>query len=135
MTEIESQHIRVKAPVNRVFSFLRDLNNFKQLLPQDRITDWSSDRDNCRFRVNNMATIELVYKSEEANKSIHIASGAKSPFPFTLTIHINDHTGEIEVYNVFKGEMNPVLRMMAEQPLRNLFNYIATEVGKVNFEN
>lgn len=133
MTEIESQHIRVTAPIEKVFSFLRDLNNFKQLLPQDKISDWSSDRDQCRFRVNNMATIELVYKSEETNQSIHIVSGAKSPFPFTLTIHTSAQGNEVEVYNIFKGEMNPVLRMMAEQPLRNLFNYIAAEVGKVNF--
>ncbi|MFI5203443.1 MAG: hypothetical protein ACHQF2_03015 [Flavobacteriales bacterium] len=135
MTEIESQHVRVKAPVGKVFSFLRDLNNFKQLLPKDKISDWVSDRDNCRFKVNNMATIELVYKSEETDKSIHISSGAKSPFPFTLTIYTALDANEVEVYNIFKGEMNPVIRMMAEQPLRNLFNYIAAEVGKVNFES
>jgi carbon monoxide dehydrogenase subunit G len=133
MTEIESQHIKVKAPVEKVFSFLRNLNNFQQLLPKERISDWTSDNNSCRFKVNNMATIELVYKSEQTNESIEIESGPKSPFPFTLTIYTKLVNDEVEVFNLFKGQMNPVLRMMAEQPLRNLFNYIANEVGKVNF--
>jgi hypothetical protein len=80
-----------------------------------------------------MATIELVYDSENHFDLINIKSGAKSPFPFTLAIHLLKNENEIEVYNVFNGNMNPMLRMMAEPALKNLFNYIAGEVGKVNF--
>lgn len=133
MTVIESQHIQVNAPVEKVFAFLRDLNNFKQLLPQDRISNWESDRDRCSFKVQNAATIELKFESEKSNEQIHIVSGDRSPFPFTLDIHTEVKDGQVEAYNVFKGEMNPLIKMMAEQPLRNLFNYIAAEVAKVNF--
>lgn len=42
-----------------LYDFLQDMNNFQQLLPQDRISEWKSDGRSCSFKVQGAATIGL----------------------------------------------------------------------------
>lgn len=131
MTTIESKHVNIENNQKEVFDFLNDLNNFKLLLPQDKISNWKSDLKSCSFKVNGMATISLILESSNPSQSHHIISGPESPFPFTLDITV-DQDGENSIaYNKFAGEINPFLRLMVEKPLSNLFNYIADKLAEV----
>ncbi len=129
---IESKKVNLTTSQKEIFEFLGDMNNFVQLLPQDKISDWKSNQKSCSFKIQGMATIEMILK-ESDNFKHHIVSGDKSPFPFTLDVFVEKtglNTGCI-AYNVFKGDLNPFLRMMAEKPLTNLFNYIADRLIQV----
>jgi hypothetical protein len=64
-----------------------------------------------------------------------MVSGAKTPFPFSLTLRIqaideNTCTG----YLHFDGQVNTFLKMMVEKPLTNLFNYMSEKL-KTRFES
>ena len=131
MTNIESKHVSVNNTQQEVFEFLGDLNNFQQLLPQDKISNWKSDKNFCSFKVSGMATIDLHLKSSEPNKSHHIVSGTEAPFPFTLDIFVEEQGENSVAYNKFSGDINPFLKLMVEKPLSNLFNYIADKVAEV----
>ena len=133
MTKIESQTVEVKNTQSNVFQYLCDLNNFINLLPKEKISDWKSTRTSCSFKVQGAIEIPLEFVSSTPNSHIHIRSGQNAPFPFTLDIDIssindNNSTGKV----TFNGEMNMFLKMMAEKPLTNLFNYIAQKLGEVN---
>lgn len=132
MTKIESNTVKVKNSAEEVFLFLRDMNNFYELLPKEKVSDWKADTGQCSFRVQGAVVIPLVQVSTTAFHHIHIKSGDNAPFPFTLDININA-TGESECEGnlVFNGEMNAFLRMMAVGPLTNLFNYIANKLAEV----
>jgi hypothetical protein len=132
MTTIESNTVRVNNSASEVFFYLCDMNNFRELLPQDKISDWNSDTDQCSFRVSGAVIIPLVKISQEEPSLIHIKSGENAPFPFTLDINIKDLADDgCEGNLVFNGEMNAFLRMMAERPLTNLFNHIAGRLAEV----
>jgi carbon monoxide dehydrogenase subunit G len=132
MTTIESNTVRVRNSAEEVFLFLKDMNHFIQLLPQDKVSDWKSTSESCSFRVQGAVVIPLEQVSFTAPNLIHIKSGPSAPFPFTLDINIksiDEQTCEGNL--VFKGEMNAFLRMMAERPLTNLFNFIANKLVEV----
>lgn len=131
MTNIESKHVSVNNTQQEVFEFLGDLNNFQQLLPQDKISNWKSDKDFCSFKVSGMATIDLHLKSSEPHNRHHIVSGEEAPFPFTLDIFVEAQGENSVAYNKFTGDINPFLKLMVEKPLSNLFNYIADKVAEV----
>ncbi len=136
MTTIESNTVTVNRSAKEVFEFLRDMNNFKQLLPQDKISEWDSTVTQCSFRVQGAITIPLVQTGLEEFSKIAIRSGEKAPFPFTLDIHILEKGAqECEGKLVFNGEMNTFVRMMAERPLTNLFNYIAAKLVEIKAAN
>jgi len=124
-TIIDSEKVKVNASSKEVFDFLCDFNNIKELLPQDKISDWTSDMDSCSFKVQNAATIPLIKKETTPNTTIDIVSGDKAPFPFTLKINITETGETCEGFIHFDGEINAFLKMMVVKPLTNLFNYMA----------
>ncbi|MCH2234568.1 MAG: hypothetical protein MK078_09970 [Crocinitomicaceae bacterium] len=124
-TIIDSNKVAVEAGIQEVFAYLTDFNNIKELLPQDKISDWESDKDFCSFKVQNAATIPLKKEAVNEFDKIDIVSGDKAPFPFTLQIHLSEKDGGTEGYIHFEGDINMFLKMMVEKPLENLFNYMA----------
>ncbi len=131
MTRIESKKVVVNCPDSEVFEYLLDMNNFKELLPQDKISNWTSSEKECSFKVQNTATIALVQKGATPSKEINIVSGDKSPFPFTLNIYLEATDAATRAYMICDAEVNPFLKMMIEKPLSNLFNYIADQLVAV----
>ena len=135
MTRIESKHVEVNCPQEEVYNYLTDLNNFKELLPQDRISNWESNTEMCSFRIQGTVTISIVLKEGKPNGMIHLGSGEKSPFPFTLDVNIIElEANRCEAFQVFEADINPFLKMMVEKPLSNLFDYIADRLAKVKGE-
>ena len=131
-TKIESNHIEINKSVQFVFDFMKDFNNIKELLPQDKISDWNSDFDQCSFKIQNAAVIPLVKDSVVEPNAIHIVNGEKTPFPFTLKITFNElEADKTEAFLNFDGEINAFLKMMVVKPLTNLFNFMAAELKTV----
>ena len=133
-TNIESEKVTIKASQEVVYTFLTDFNNIKELLPQDKISDWNATIDQCSFKIQNAAIIPLVKDTVEPNNKINIKSGDKAPFPFKLEVFINkiDDEEGCEAYLHFEGEINAFLKMMVVKPLTNLFNYMAKRMREVH---
>lgn len=123
--KIESKKVSVKAPCEEVFKYVSDLNNFKELLPMDKISDWESREDFCSFKIQGTATIDLHLEKVEAPSRLELKGGEKSPFPINLEIFLSEADGLTEVHQTVLVEVNPFLKMMVEKPLTNLFDFIA----------
>lgn len=131
-TIIESDKVTIAKSSQVVFDYLCDFNNIVHLLPQDKISDWRSDADQCSFKIQNAAIIPLVKKDVHPVHKIDIVSGEKAPFPFTLIVHIKETETGCECHMHFNGEINAFLKMMVMKPLTNLFNYMADRLQKVH---
>lgn len=134
-TIIESEKVQIAKSSKEIFDYLCDFNNIIHLLPQDKISDWKADKDQCSFKIQNAATIPLVKKEVFADHQIDIISGEKAPFPFTLTVHIKANDGGCECHLYFNGDINAFLKMMVVTPLTNLFNYMANRLQKVHAQS
>lgn len=131
--KIESKSVTVNAGSKKIFEFITDLNNFQKLLPEDRISEWESTQTYCSFKVQGTATIDLKLKETHPYNQIIFESGHKSPFPFTLNVHLAEENGQTTGSQILDAKVNPFLKMMIEKPLRNLFDYIADKL-KEEFE-
>lgn len=125
MTIINGKNVIVNKPIHEVYSFLIDLRHFKQLLPEDKISDWEASSDSCSFKIQNVATIGLYLESKIENAEIKLASTEKTPFPFSLTINLFAQGDSCKVEQICHAEVNPFLKMMVEKPLNALFDHIA----------
>ena len=132
MTRIESKHVDIARPAQEAYSFLQDMNNFQQLLPQDRISDWKSDGTSCSFKVAGAATIGLQLDGGTPPDHLRLKSTDRSPFPFTLDVHLDGADGSTQAYQVFEADLNPFIKMMVESPLRNLFDHIADRMVAIH---
>lgn len=132
MTTIESKHVEIAKSAQELYTFLTDMNNFEQLLPKDRISEWKSDGRSCSFKVQGAATIGLELNGGSEPDHVRYKATERSPFPFTLDVHLKESGGTTEAWQVFNGELNPILKMMVEKPLKNLFDHIADRVKVVH---
>lgn len=131
--KIESKTVSVPADRDKVFDYIINLNNFQNLLPADRISEWESTDDYCSFKVQGTATIDLKLKETERPGRIILESGERSPFPFTLEVFLENDNGSTSAYQLMTASINPFLKMMVEKPLSNLFDFIAEKlVQEVN---
>ncbi len=128
--QIESKKVTVKASRQEVYDYVADLNNFKELLPQDRISDWESNKDYCSFKIQGTATIDLVREEGNPPSKLSLKGGEKSPFPLSIDVFLEEENGETTAYQMVDAKVNPFLKMMVEKPLTNLFDYIADRLEK-----
>jgi hypothetical protein len=126
--KIESTKVEVNSNLLEVFNFLKDSTNLIQLLPQDKISDWNANTDECSFKVQGGVTISLIQNGDDNGNKIFMKSGEKSPFPFNLTLHLSEENNLTHGYIEFDGEVNMFLKMMVEKPLTSLFNHMAEKL-------
>lgn len=126
--KIDSAKVIVNASQQDIFDFLTDSNNIKELLPQDKISDFKSDKEQCSFKVQGGVIISLIQDGNDGLDVIKLRSGEGTPFPFKLFIKISPQGEQCEGFIHFDGEVNMFLKMMVEKPLTNLFNYMSNKL-------
>ncbi len=132
MTTIESKQVEIGKGAQELYAFLQDMNNFQQLLPQDRISEWKSDGRSCSFKVQGAATIGLELAGGEAPHLVILKATDRSPFPFTLNVHLKENNGVTTAWQQFEGDINPFIKMMVEKPLKALFDHIADKMKAIH---
>ena len=125
MTIIDSKRVEIPKPAADLYAFVQDMNNFQQLLPQDRISEWKSDGTSCSFKVQGAATIGLQLDGGTPPAHLRLKATDRSPFPFTLDVHFEEKDGITNASQHFEADINPFIKMMVEKPLKNLFDHIA----------
>lgn len=130
---IKSETVAVNASDAVIYGFISNLGNLVQLLPQDRISEWQATETNCSFKIQGAATIDMVFREGHANSLLILDSGAKSPFPFELRVHIlATDESKCSGFLEFDGKVNAFLKMMVEKPLTNLFNHMAQKLKEIH---
>lgn len=132
MTRIESKKVEIAKPAQALYDFLSDMNNFQQLLPEGRISEWKSDNNSCSFKVQGAATIGLMLDGGTPPSLLKLKATERSPFPFDLDVHLDEANGRTTVYQVFNADLNPFIKMMVEKPLANLFDHIADRMKAIH---
>ena len=125
---IESTPAFAKVSIQEVFSFLRDVSNLYHLLPLDKIKDWEASTEHCSFKVQGGIIIPMEFLSENHPNQLVLKSGAKSPFPFTLTVNLTQVENQTEGQLIFDAKVSKMIHLVAEKPLRNLFNTMASKL-------
>ena len=130
--KIESAKVEISKSQTEIYEFLSDFNNFEKLMPEN-VSNWESTSDECSFSVKGMASIGMAISDRMPDDQILISSTPKSPFRFNLNCFVEnvDETQSITQL-VFEADLNPVIQMMAEKPLTNLFELIIKKLKEVH---
>lgn len=133
MTKIETDIVTLNQTDESVFNLLKDLRNYENLFPEDRIKNWKADETLCSFLIKGMSNIEMRIKSLNPHSSVKIKSGNQAPFQFDLEIIIEaskEKENLTAIQLVFEGDMNPFVKMMVVKPLTAFFNNLVHSVEK-----
>ncbi len=129
--KIESDKSEINKSAAEVFTFLSDFNNFQKLMPP-QVTNWQSTQDDCSFTISGMATIGMKIDEKTPNSLIKVSSNGKVPFNFKLDIVLTEVTPtQTSGQLIFDADVNPMMAMMVEKPLRNFFNLLAGKMKEL----
>ena len=121
----------IAKPIEALYSFLSDMNNHEQLMPED-IENWTSNTDEARFSIKNMITLALGMTTRTAPREIVCSPIEKSPFPLSLRWTLEAKGAqETTVSFVIEAELNMMLKMMASGPLQKLVDHQVQTLEKL----
>ena len=105
-----------------------DFNNFKHLLPTDKIENFACTTEQCSFGIKGLVPLTIKIKERVAPNRITFETLGLAKFVFTLHIHLLDN----QTTNVqLEGDMNPFIKVMAEKALNELINTMAMKMSEL----
>ena len=136
MTSFESPVKTIAANVETVFEMLSDLSNLERLrdrIPEDKISDFHCDRDNCKFSASPAGNIALRIVEWEPHKTIKLET-VESPIPFFIWIQLLPTPEDNTAMKItLRAELNPFIRGMISKPLQEGVNKIAEAITLIQF--
>lgn len=123
---ILSETHTTQSPTVQLFDFMGDFNNFKHLLPEDKIDNFECTSEQCSFTIKGLTALTIKIKERLPKSRITFETSGLAKFIFTLHIHLlENQTTNVEL----EGDMNPFIKVMAEKPLRELVNTMAGKLA------
>ncbi|MES2567761.1 MAG: hypothetical protein V4565_12890 [Bacteroidota bacterium] len=123
---IPSETHPVQSTTDQLFDFMADFNNFKHLLPEDKIDNFECTNEQCSFTIKGLTALTIKIKERQPKSRITFETTGLAKFVFTLHIHLMENqTTNVEL----EGDMNPFIKVMAEKPLKELVNTMASKLA------
>jgi hypothetical protein len=119
---------KIARPVNEVYDFLADLNNHKELMPEN-VIDWNSTVDEASFNVKNMAKLHIKIGSRVENKEIKIVPVTKPPFDVELRWALTAADDTTIAKFTISADLNMMMKMVASGPLQKLADEETQRLG------
>ncbi len=122
MTIIESA-VEINLPIEKVYAFLSDMNNYQELMPEN-IYNWSSTTDEASFTIQNMAKLAIKISSRIENQEIVAIPTEKPPFDVELRWIVSaNENGSTTAKHIISADLNMMMKMLAAGPLQKLVDH------------
>jgi hypothetical protein len=130
-TSFESRTGRLSSSAAEVYSFLTDIRNMEQFIPAGSITSWKVERESCSFNVTPLGTVNIKLTEKEPDRKVVFSGNALQINDFSLAININGiDNNPAEVRILLSADMNPVLLMVASDPVKRFLETLISEMEK-----
>lgn len=119
MSKVVSKTGKINRNEDEVYNFLSDFRNLDPLVPSDKITNWQSDEDRCRFSITGIGATGMRIVEKEPYKLIKLGSYKESPVSFNLWIQLKK-VGEEDTRIRLTGDasMNPFMNTIIKKYLK-----------------
>ena len=137
MTKFESSIKQIPYPQAAVYRNLSDLSNLEKVrdrVPEDKVKDFSFDKDSVTISADLVGKITLRICEREEPKCIKFET-AQSPLPFNLWVQIlpvTETTSKMKL--TLKADIPLMLRGMVSRPLEDGLEKIADALAQIPYE-
>lgn len=130
MTVFESK-TEISKPATEVYSFLSNINNHEQLMPEN-VTNWSSTADEARFSIQNMGKLALKVSNRIEPSTIIIVPAEQVPFGVELRWVLSDNAdATTTAVLTISADLNMMMKMLASGPLQKLTDHQTKRLKQV----
>ena len=121
----------------KVFGTLSDLSNLERIkdrIPQDKIKDFSFDKDTCSFSVDLVGAVVFQIIEREPNKTIKFST-TNSPIPLHMWIQLKQvDENDTKMKMTVRAELNAFIKPMVSKPLQEAVDKISEIIAHLPYE-
>ena len=137
MTEFVSEIKTIPHSQEKVYTILSDMNNLERIkdkIPQDKVKEFSFDKDSCSFSVNPIGNVRISIIDREPFKTIKLTAD-QSPIEINMWIQLIESQGsETKMKLTVKANLNPFMKPMVSKPLQEGVDKIAAILVTVPYD-
>lgn len=131
-TLLSEEHV-TQSSVSDLYLFLSDFKNFQAILPEDKVQNFQYEKDTCSFEIKGITPMQIRVTDKKENEFIVFSTEGLARFNFTLKAVFSGeptHTGRCRIE--LSGDLNPIIKSMAEKPLGGLINTMSLRLSQLN---
>lgn len=128
--KIESKTGRSEYPASKLYNFIADFRNFNNFIPQDKVSDWEADADQCSFKMDLLGKVALSIIEKESNKLVKIVSDPSvSQYNFNLWVQFREmEPNDTRIRITIEPLINKVMLTMVKSHLKNFVDSLVDEI-------
>jgi carbon monoxide dehydrogenase subunit G len=131
-TKFESRVGSISSSDEKIYNFLSNFNNFKNFIPADKVENFESSEDSCKFKVPGMGGIGLRIVEREPFKTIKVSGDGMANQQFLLWIQLKQmDEADTKIKLTLKADLNPMIKMMASKPLQEFLDKLVDAMEKI----
>lgn len=128
--KLEGYTSTVNKSQEETFNFLQETSNFEKLMPED-LTFFEARETGFAFQLKGMP-VKIVLKKKNATEFSEVLYESAGSISFELKADLEKVEEEkTKVEFIFEGQLNPMIRMMAEKPLKKLLEVFSNNMEKI----
>jgi len=135
MLKLASQQVSVNLPPQALYERITDLPALQDLMPAS-VERFEADEGSFLFGIKGLPDVRLLWDREDSEAPHKITfKSASSKLDFVLWCRIGEGSpGQSTLYFDFEGDFNPMLKMMAERPLKSFIEDLAQKAKDLRSE-
>lgn len=128
-THYESRPGNLSCSPAEAFTFITDLRNFGRFVKEGTITNWHAEKESCSFSVAMLGTVSVRLIEKEFSTKVVYQGDALSKNDFTINVNISGEPAEPAAVSLsLSASLNPVMKMMADKPIRQFMEMLMLEI-------
>jgi carbon monoxide dehydrogenase subunit G len=132
--KIESKIGTIGYSDEKIYNFLTDFNNFKNLIPEGKVKNWQSDETSCRFTIDFIGETGVKILEKEPFKLIKLANIDESKYNFFFWVQLKKiDTSSTNIKLTMEANINAMMEMMAKKPLKEFLDKVVDQLMKYKF--
>src|SRR5690606_40581012 len=128
---LESPKVNVDKSQQELFTFLSNVENYEQIMPESKEKFEVKSSDTFAFALKGMPEIWLQIK-EKREPNLIVLGSTSDKFDFKLDVVIEDAgDNKSQAQLFFDGKFNAMMAMMVKGPLNKFIGSLAENVSKL----
>jgi carbon monoxide dehydrogenase subunit G len=133
--KLESKIGKKNTNKEQIYNFLTNFDNFKNLVPQDKVKNWQSDEDSCSFTVDPIGKTGFKIIEKEPSKTIKLTSIDQTQYSFKFWMQFKSISeNETAIKLTMDADLNPMMAMMAKGPLKKFLDTLIDRLEQINYD-
>ena len=119
----------------QIYKFITDFNNFKDLLPEGKVSGWESSEDQCSFNVDPLGRTGIRIIERTPHSVVKMASRPEfSKYQFTIWIQLKKVAEkDTRIKITIEPEVSKMLLPMIKLPLKKFADGLINKIETFDF--